>query len=169
MGSPKHELKLPDGRLLLEHMLDLCDAVAERTLLCGNDVPGIDRPALPDRIEGAGPLAGVEAVLREAGSGRCLVVPCDMPALEVEDLSNLAMTDGDIVFFDVPPGSPLQGLPMVIDANQLPDLEQFIDAGGRAMHRFVDGRPHVRVPIEGHERLLNINSPEDWTAYLESC
>ncbi|MEE3001895.1 MAG: molybdenum cofactor guanylyltransferase [Planctomycetota bacterium] len=169
MGSPKHELQLPDGRLLLEHMLDLCDAVADRTLLCGDVVPGFDRNTVPDRIQGAGPLAGIEAVLREAGSGRCLVVPCDMPALEVEDLSRLVTTEGDIVLFEDPPGAPLQGLPMLIDANQLRNLEQFMDAGGRAIHRFIEDRAHIRVPIPMQERLLNINTPEDWAAYLESC
>jgi len=168
MGNPKHELQLPDGRLLLEHMLDLCDAVADRTLLCGDVVPGFDRNTVPDRIQGAGPLAGIEAVLREAGSGRCLIVPCDMPALECEDLSRLAMTEGDIVLFENPPESPMQGLPMLIDANQLRSLEQFMDAGGRAIYRFMEGRAHVRVPLSRQERLLNINTPEDWTAYLES-
>jgi len=168
MGQPKHELQLPDGRLLLEHMLELCDAVAGQTMLCGADLPGYDRTVLPDRIRGTGPLAGVEALLRAAGSGRCLVLPCDMPALAVEDLASLASADGDIVLFDVPGESPLQCLPMVIDARHLPDLEKFIDAGGRAMHRFLEGVEHVRIHHAAPERLLNINSPEDWAAYLES-
>ncbi len=96
-------------------------------------------------------------------------MPCDMPALEVEDLSKLATTEGDIVLFEDPPGSPLQGLPMLINANQLGDLEQFMDAGGRAIHRFIEDRAHVRVPISSQERLLNVNTPEEWAAYLESC
>ncbi len=169
MGRPKHELQLPDGRLLLDHMLDLCDAVAGQTMLCGGDVPESDRTVLQDRVRGAGPLAGVEALLRAAGSGRCLVLPCDMPALDVKDLLSLARVEGDIVHFDVPSGSPLQCLPMIIDARQLPALEKFIDGGGRAMHRFMDGVDHVGIPHDAPERLLNINSPDDWAAYVESC
>ena len=169
MGCPKHELQLSGGRHLLEHMLDLCDAMADRTLLCGECDPKIDRPFVSDRIPEAGPLAGIESMLREAGSGRCLVLPCDMPALDVEDLSRLVEAQGDIVLFEDVPGSPPQGLPMVIDASQLQGLEEFIDDGGRAIHRFVAGRANVRVPIQERKHLLNINTPDDWSAYLDSC
>lgn len=46
-------------------------------------------PTVPDRRPGEGPLAGLATALLWARRGRVLVVPCDLPLLEAEDVASL--------------------------------------------------------------------------------
>ena len=105
MGHPKHELKLPDGRTLLEAMIDIASTLGDTIILCGSGASTCDLPRAHDAEGMQGPLAGIEALLRTVVHGRCLVLPCDMPALETADLKRLVATESALALFESPPGN----------------------------------------------------------------
>lgn len=169
MGRSKHDLPLPGGRSMIDLVIEACQAVASQVVLCGNEevLPGYSH--VQDRHEAAGPLAGIEALLHSGIDRRYLVVPCDMPGLRSDDLAGLCEARGDLVVFETEPGAPTQGLPMVIDATLLDPLVRFISSGQRAVHRFIATIEHTTVPSPSNPQALqNINSPEEWEAFLES-
>jgi molybdopterin-guanine dinucleotide biosynthesis protein A len=154
---------------MIDLVVEACQVVTSRVVLCGNEevIPGF--PHVEDRHEAAGPLAGIEALLQSGIDKRYLVIPCDMPGLRGDDLAGLCKARGELVVFKSEPGAPIQGLPMVIDATLAEPLAGFISSGQRAVHRFIASIEHTTVPSPSNPRaLLNINSPAEWEAFLES-
>lgn len=87
-GSPV----LMGQRLVSELRRAGCDPVVAVGGTAGHSL-GI--PVVQDRYPDQGPLAGLASLLSWAGTGRVLVVPCDLPLIRAEDVSQLLIeTDG---------------------------------------------------------------------------
>ena len=106
MGTPKHEITLPDDSTLLDHVVGVAESVCDNIVLCGGEPIAQAHPQLGDRPGCAGPLAGIDALLRHVRRGRCLILPCDMPALRPDDLHRLAAAEAELAIFDAPRGEP---------------------------------------------------------------
>ncbi len=77
-GRPKGLLTL-EGIPLVDRWRSLFDDLGVESVLVGANDAYAPRPAIQDEIQGIGPLGGLLALLRRAGSGRALAVACDMP------------------------------------------------------------------------------------------
>ncbi len=99
-GRDKSQL-LVHGRTMLDRQVEAMRPVVDRLLLVGHGSPRLpaDVERVADRVDGCGPLAGLEAALH-AGAGRpILLVGCDMPFVTTPLLAFLAnaLADADAV------------------------------------------------------------------------
>jgi molybdopterin-guanine dinucleotide biosynthesis protein A len=139
----------------------LCRSVALATGDRGA-LPGLSLPCLPDRVGGAGPVAGLHAGLREAGEAGILVLPCDLPLLRSEHLEPLllARAGHDLVIYAHERGwEPLVGW---YGPGSLPALDALLRAGGGRIRAAYEGLRVGLVPWPFDLALLsNVNSPAD--------
>lgn len=114
-----------------------------------------------------GPLAGILAGLRACSGTHLLVLPCDMPELNLELLTSLRNNA------QIQPDKPClvradeQWHPLlaVIPRELLPALQRAWDQGQRSPLRWLLGQPHAVVQLPaGDPRLHNANTLADWAA-----
>lgn len=171
MGVPKHDLRGPDGRTLAELAMACAQAVASRVIVSGDDriLPGLDHVA-DQRID-AGPLGGIEAVLESGRDERYLFIPCDMPRLVPQILHKLAtgLDDAEAVTFAQAGDEVRPVLPLALKASTRTTLRQIIERGDHSIHALLAALDAHAVPLEARDRmmLVNINTPEDWSDYLQ--
>ena len=170
MGEDKAALVL-EGQTLLDRSLALLEKTdADRVLLSG-DIPGYD--CLPDLIPECGPPGGLHAALHfidrefDLDDSLVLIMPVDMPLLDVSTLSQLVIAIGeadschyrDEIFpcvFRV-----TQKIKSYLDAL----YEESTERGGvRSMKALLNqfyGKILEKEDIS-EDRFLNINQPDDW-------
>jgi molybdopterin-guanine dinucleotide biosynthesis protein A len=169
MGRSKHDLVLSDGRTMIDLVHTTCSMVAEHIVLAGPEDILPELPHVQDRFAKGGPLSGIEAVLHSKIADRYIIVPCDMPTLQAEDLERLIDADTDLAIFHSAPSDPLRGLPMCIHVRMHAALTAFLESDQRAVHRFIASCEHVLVDAPSDPRRLeNINNPDDWNTYMAS-
>lgn len=81
-GRPKGLMDAPGGGTLVDRWVDvLCAAGVDRVVLVGRHeaYAPLDLETIDDEPAGIGPLGGLSALLRRAGSARALAFACDMP------------------------------------------------------------------------------------------
>ncbi len=172
MGTPKQSLKGPDGRTMLDMVLDTARGIASRILVSGPSglIPHL--PHVPDERDDFGPLAGIEAVLKSGLDDLYLFVPCDMPGLTHDALRRLinGLDQSQACLFVHPERHARAMLPLMLRASSLNHLKTFIESGARSLHRFLEDLDVDEVRLESSEAvfLVNINSPSDWKDYLAS-
>jgi len=168
MGRPKHDLVLDDGRTMIDFVLEACRCVTDRIVVSGPGDILPDLPHIADRRDGAGPLAGLEAILASGLDERYLLVPCDMPGLRGDDLSRLTECDGDIVVFESESDGMPRSLPAVFHTRVATDLTERIESEDRSLHGFIDRHGPETVPAPPGDRLFNINDIDDLKAWNAS-
>ncbi len=122
-----------------------------------------------DEIEDAGPLAGVQALLRWLPVEWALVVPCDQPFLAPQLLCGLLAERRDGVDAVVSrPAEQVEPLPGLYRRSSLPAVEQALARGERGLRDlFARVRLHA-VPSSSLRRwdpelrsFFNVNTPAD--------
>ena len=167
MGAPKHAITLPDDSTLLDHVVTIAEAVCDTIVLCGGEPIQHARTQVNDRPGCSGPLAGIEAVLHHMQRGRCLILPCDMPNLDPDDLRRLAAAEADLAHFDAPSGTKTRSLPLLIDAALRPAVESALSERSGAIRAFIRSQPHALIrPPADPRALINLNTPEELEAWL---
>lgn len=171
MGTNKALLQL-GGRTLLENAVDVLLTVSDDVVVAGGPVdrrvwPALRVPVVPDRFQGRGPLAGLDAGLRAVKNDSAIAVACDMPFLNPELLRFLA---GQIAGHDavVPVcGGRRHPLHGVYSRTCLPVIEELLQGGGgmndllsRVKTRVVPQEEVLQLDPEGLS-CLNVNYPED--------
>ncbi|MCA0892903.1 molybdenum cofactor guanylyltransferase [Microbulbifer agarilyticus] len=170
MGQDKALLKLSNGSTLLEHakrQLELVDA-PEGIEMMAPLVSGRRPGGIPDQVEAAGPLGGLQAIdqhLRqwELACDALLVVPVDMPLLSpglLEQLCVVGQTVEQAVCFGdyfMPCWLPLNARSRkYLGAAAAGDAI----ASVRALFGFVGC---VQLPVPKGDWHLNLNRPEDFS------
>lgn len=117
-----------------------------------------------DLRPGAGPLAGLETALDLAAGEPALVIPCDLPRLNVRALDLLLGARGSApaLAFRLANGH-MEPAVVLAEPEILPDLRRYLDEGQRAAHRFLD-LVHARwleLPRDLEDGFLNVNTPSD--------
>jgi molybdopterin-guanine dinucleotide biosynthesis protein A len=140
------------------------EAAAGSVVLVGR-VEGVEGfRAIPDHYPGEGPLGGILTALEHTAAEWNLIVACDMPGISTPLLRELLdRADGDGL---VPLGP--SGLPEPLCAVYHRRLRPVIEAAfGRGVRKVTDAFPDsVRlIPLAG--AFQNVNTPEDWAAYVE--
>lgn len=124
-------------------------------------------PALRSRNDlrpGAGPLAGLETALELAADGAALVIPLDLPRLQLPVLDLLLEARGiaPALAFRHASGR-VEPSVMLVEPETLPDLRRYLDQGGRTAHRFLEivNVRWLELPSDLEGGFLNINTPDD--------
>jgi molybdenum cofactor guanylyltransferase len=168
MGREKCMIEL-GGRPLIEWMVEGAGRVFERVIICGPlelARPGV--PAFPDEQPGAGPLAGILAGLKAAGTPWIMALPCDspfVPELFLRGMASLA-SGHDVV---VPrQGELFEPLHALYSARCRPEIERLIGEGERRIVALYDQvktrevRPElVALWDPAGLAFFNINTPAD--------
>ncbi len=159
MGTPKQYVELPNGKTMLETMLEFAQSVTSSIVVVGSEVKGIR--SIYDQRDKQGPVAGIEALLHSEIDDKYLVVGCDMPFIRSEDVQPLLQCEQTALFLS---NERLFPLPLLIDANELDSCTDYLQTGKRSIHGFIESIPHLTVPIDqvATEALKSINSPEDF-------
>lgn len=163
-GSNKALYSL-EGATMLEHVFGAVAAVADPVLVSIQDEPfplPMSARTVRDEWPGAGPLAGLQAGLRQSPSEWLLVVACDMPFVTGAALQALmAAASGQAQAVVATDGTDDQPLCACYHRSILPIVEEQLAAGRRSMFGLLDRLAHiVRVPLDPG-LLRNINRPED--------
>lgn len=101
-GRDKGALVIGERTIRAHQIAVLSQVSGDVSLVGGNPLAESDLPAhvrwVPDEHPGLGPLAGIEAALREARHELVVIVACDMPGLTTDFLTQLIAlaTDADV-------------------------------------------------------------------------
>jgi len=174
MGQDKRRLQF-QGKSLLELSLSLLQETGADQVLLSGDVEGYE--SLPDLIPDCGPLGGLHAGLYyiwehgQLDKDLLLVIPVDMPRLNVDSLARLVTNIGDADCCHY------QGeiFPCLFRASGalLAHLESLFaesrELGGkRSMKALLAFGREKTLPLAGlpDDLFMNLNRPEDWQAFL---
>jgi molybdenum cofactor guanylyltransferase len=182
MGRDKRATTL-GGRPLLQIAFDLVAAVSDEVLLScrGDDPPAADLLAgrsvsLAFDVRGAGPLAGLEAALMAARHELAIVVPVDMPALDVSLLSALLdaaraqpKTHGAVFVLE----STLVPFPGAYRRSILPIVSAQLDAGALRVSDTLKRLDLIGLPspvdTEARRLFMNVNTPAELESFSDDA
>ncbi|MBW8758013.1 MAG: molybdenum cofactor guanylyltransferase [Burkholderiales bacterium] len=161
------------GRALVDHAIERLAPQVGAVLISANrnaaDYASRGARVLADaRDDFPGPLAGMLAGLRAAGSPWLAVVPCDAPCLPIDLVERLARglagRDGAVVQRDLgPAGVRLEPVCCLLSTALADDLARYLDDGGRKAEAWlVRHAAPVRFdrPADA-AAFANINTPDD--------
>ena len=173
MGGVDKGLSLLDGEPLVEHIIRRLAPQVGRLIINANQnhdiYAGFGYPVVGDRIEGhAGPLAGLEAGLAACTTPYLLTVPCDSPLLPADLVSRLAacLTAHKASIAVARTGEQLHPVFSLIRSDEMPELQAFINAGGRRMEAWLRRLCWAPCPFDDcPEAFANINTPDELRAH----
>ena len=173
MGGVDKGLSLLGGEPLVEHIIRRLAPQVGRLIINANQnhdiYAGFGYPVVGDRIEGhAGPLAGLEAGLAACTTPYLLTVPCDSPLLPADLVSRLAacLTAHKASIAVARTGEQLHPVFSLIRSDELPELQAFINAGGRRMEAGLRRLCWAPCPFDDcPEAFANINTPDELRAH----
>jgi nicotine blue oxidoreductase len=155
MGRPKALLEVDGAPLLLAHVRAFHAVGLRVTVVLGAHadtvsavLPAEVRVVRNERWDETGPAESAHLGL--AGLGAALLTPVDVPPASTADLHALIAAEGDAVLSY----RGEDGHPVRVEAPHPP---------ARLDRRLADA---VRIPSEDPDRLLNLNTPEAWSAWL---
>jgi len=155
------------GRTLLDHMIHLISALADKVHVVGRD-------PLPDTLPGLGPLSGIATALATSATDANLVVAVDLPLLTLEFLKYLTSeaerSSGPLTACKIGSHFPLC---VVIQRRLLPEVQRRLAARDLSVHALIES---VSSRLLSEEELLNagfdaslfrnINTEQDYRNYL---
>jgi len=167
MGTDKALLNV-EGRALVEIAANAVREAAGSATIVGRPEAFRDLgvAAIPDLREGAGPLGGIEAVLKSSDAEWNLVVACDMPRLRTEVLRSIlerGLEDEDAlaVLPEVQPGFP-EPLCAAYHIRCLPAITAALDRGIRKVTAGLPEQGVRTLRITDGQVFQNLNTPEEW-------
>lgn len=182
MGRVDKGLQPFRGSTLVAHVLArLSPQVASVAINANRNLPQYQvvagaSPVLPDFLEGfAGPLAGLQIGLQFCPTELLLTAPCDSPFFPLDMAERLhaamAVQDADLAMAvtmerdpEQPDAAPYrQPHPVfsLIKASVLPQLDAYLETGGRRMEGFFKSLRVAEVLFDDSAAFGNINTLED--------
>jgi molybdopterin-guanine dinucleotide biosynthesis protein A len=176
MGVPKQWLIL-DGQPILVHLSREVGRICEQVVVVTHEPKDLERlrelgqQAVPDRFPGQGPLAGLEAGLRQfrADDVVCLV-GCDLPFLRAEVLKDLEelLKSHPMVDAVVPQdGDQIYPVSAVYRGQVREVVASCLQEGRNRMRSFLEEIRVLYVPVERWRHVepfpfFNMNTPADY-------
>lgn len=160
------------GSPLAQHVLQRLAPQVNTVLINANRETGAYQqfgyPVVADNLEGfAGPLAGLQAGMLAAATPLVATVPCDSPFLPenlVEKLW-LALSRNDVDLAVAKTGRQAHPVFCLCKTSLLPNLNAFLQNGGRKIDAWYAGLKYVEVPFdESPEAFANFNTPQELEA-----
>lgn len=181
LGGAVKALLTIDGTPIIERQLAVLRGRVSAIGIAANDPEpyrATGLPVFPDRIVGAGPLAGLEAALGFFRRPYVLALACDMPHFDERLLTLLLSRRGPEVDAVVPMvGGRPEPLCALYARRLLPIVRRRLETGRRAARGLFD-EPDVRVAwlSEAELRaqdptlraLANVNTPEQLATHSRS-
>lgn len=173
MGQAKDRFLMPDGRSMLQHVLDILLTVCKEVIIAGPEIPvHLDEDErvhfIKDNYPGQGPLAGVEAILSSGYASGYLIAACDQPMLKDELLKSLIPADSDMpCFFDLAESGIMQPFPGYYPVTWLPDIRDSLRRNRRSLKALIADSDVVLKPIDPSlaSTLRSINCVEDLKSF----
>lgn len=165
MGGRDKGWLLWRGRPLIRHALEHFEGKAVEILISANRnqarYAALGHRVLADAVPGyQGPLMGLRRGLESAGRDWVLSLPVDAPALPADTVARLwARREDAPIVVARSPGGP-QPVLCLCRRDRLPDLQRYLDAGGRKARDWFRALPHVWVDFEEKD-FFNCNHPTD--------
>ncbi len=178
-GRPKALERLPNGKTLLEHVVETARSVATEVVLLGEVGDLTDATfhcrQLPDQPGAAGPLAGLSSLLAFAESHWALLLACDLPLLQTELLTPLVEAVGHDASIDVAVyGTGLAHRPFytccaLYHPRLIPAVQEAMVRGDfRLQNVLHSARVQTIEPNPAQSRMLqDMNTPEDKSRLLD--
>jgi len=162
MGSDKAQLLIHD-KTFLQYLTDRTAPVFNSVTLLRGDLPAHEKlRQIPDAISDAGPLAGLLAALRDAGSGSIALLPVDLPLISDDTLCQLNSPIPDrldaLVARSAGRSQPLIG---IYHTRIESKLDAFLQSGRRSVFSFMETIACDYFIVTKAE-ITNINTPEDY-------
>ncbi len=177
MGRPKALLAMPEGQVLLEHVVHIASSVLDQVVLLGNAANLPDKlctwPRLPDAEPIRGPLSGLCSLLQFAEPGWAMLLSCDLPLLSPDVLHRLlaaASPDADVVTFVADPAAPSYHPCCALYHSRLtPFAIDELQTGTASLHDLLARSRLVALqptPLEA-EALTNVNTAAEFDASIQ--
>jgi len=106
----------------------------------------------------AGPLAGIEAGLRDAKSNWVLVTTCDMPLIPSDLFEKMALQLGDHQLAVVQFQQKLSPLTILLSRFLVKSISAYLDAGQAAVQPWLRSHDMAVVEFNDPKAFVNINS-----------
>ena len=161
------------GRTLAEHIASVVFQAAGNTTLIGQPerYGHLGYPVFPDLRPGQGPLSGIETALSLELAEWNLIVACDLPQASARlftDLLQTAETSGSDCVLPVSDDGRPQPLAAVWNLRALDSVRSALDRGVRKVTDAIQNNNVLLWPISDRHFFQNVNTPEEWRAFLES-
>lgn len=165
-GRPKGLLRGPTGETLVDALRGHCAALSIPCVLVGRrpEYAHLAVETLDDEPAGVGPLGGLVALLRRAGSGRCIALGCDMPFVSPALLGVLLASDDGAPAVAARRGGRWEPMFARYDAaNALPVARVRVEAGAYSMQGLLDALGAGALLLSPDEQRLldDWDTPED--------
>lgn len=123
-----------------------------------------------DEYEGEGPLSGIISALRVTQSS-IVVLGVDLPLISKQSIKNLIKhRNWDLLTTTYYNADTHTWEPMlsIWEIETLPCLEDYFDAGGRSIQKFLNQYGNQRVPISNPEEFINVNTMDEYKSLLNN-
>jgi molybdenum cofactor guanylyltransferase len=165
MGGDKG-LQVLHGRALIAWVKEAVAGQSDEVLLSANDkhevYAGFGCRVIADETpDWAGPLAGLQAVMREARNELVMSVPCDTPFLPAGLIGRLHGALGDAEAAVALVAGRRQPAITLYRKMVLIRLDAYLAAGGRKVNDWLSLLDLREVEFENAAEFANINSQED--------
>lgn len=169
MGGKDKGLIELNSRPLIEYVIEAISPQVQSIIINANrnlaQYRSYGYPVINDRIpDYAGPLAGMLAALEKTESELLLCVPCDGPWLPGDLIERLytALQEQDAEVSCAHDGERLHPVIALLRQSLRRPLAEYIDQGGRAVHRWLKSRRLAQVDFSDHPELfVNINTADE--------
>ena len=167
-GSPK-ALHLLDGRAMALRVAEALASRVRTVTLVGDpeQYAVLGMPVIADRIERAGPLAGIVAALHHTPQKWCIVAACDMPFVSAGVVDQLlfamATASVDAIIPQTPDGR-LQPLFAAYAKSGLVAFEHALHRGTRKVADALECVSWTKLPVDDARSFANVNRPSDLSA-----
>ncbi|MBD3883128.1 molybdenum cofactor guanylyltransferase [Phormidium tenue FACHB-886] len=146
------------------HVYVVTPWVERYRVLVSPQVQFIAETPAPGELNSQTPLKGFLQGFAHMQTDWVLLLACDLPHLRIEILQNwieaLNAAEATIALPQNPEGwwEPLCGF---YHRRCLPDLQHFIDSGGRSFLRWLEQQPVQALPLSDPAMIFNCNTPAD--------
>ena len=152
-----------------EHLVSLLEEIGLEVFLSVREEQKenyafLNRPFIADQIQGAGPLGGIASAMRSVPQIAFLVVACDLPNLQKEQLEFLLKNRNAKAFASCYE-SPLDGGPeplcSIYEPKSFSALMKVWVNGKSCPRKMLFNRTVEILPIKDSNFLVNANTPEE--------
>ena len=157
------------GKPMVAHVLQRLAPQVDEVFINANREPEryavFGQPVVQDDIaDFAGPLAGLHKGMRVATHPYVRMVPCDSPLLPMNLVPRLmrGLVERDADLAVAKTGAQAHPVFCLCRKSLLPDLEQFLDGGGRKIDAWYSRLNVAEIPFNDNpQAFANINTPDE--------
>jgi len=124
----------------------------------------LNKPFIADQLKGAGPLGGIASAMRSFPQIAFLVVACDLPNLQKEQLEFLLKNRNAKAFatcYESPLDAGPEPLCSIYEPKSFPALMKVWVSGKSCPRKMLFNRTVEILPVKDSKFLVNANTPEE--------